>query len=159
MRKTAHRRFGYVLLIVVTISTITVPSRAQVPPDTVRCGDDEFPPPTTLATPTLIGEFSSLREQIQYPEAAAAVKLEGRIVVMFVIDREERGISFETRPMTLHFREPPVAPVDSIAAVEALSREAVRIGEMARFRQVVQCSGNIEKIRMALPILFRLPKE
>lgn len=158
MHGAIYQRCGYGLLIAITISTISVSAHAQVPPDTARC-DYEYFPPTGPVIPTMINDFWSLFEQIQYPETAIAAKLEGRIVVMFVIDEEGRGTSFETRPIALDFREPPVAPADSIAAVEALSREAVRIVKMVRFRQVVQCNGKIEKIRMALPVLFRLPQE
>ena len=158
MQEAIHRRYGSMLLIVVTINTITVSALAQVPPDTAWCGD-AYITPTMRAVPTLLDDLSSLLKQVNYPEVAAAVKLEGRIAVAFINDRDGRSTSFETRPLNLHCGAPPVVPVDSIAAVEALLREAVRIAKRVRFRQVVQCNGKIEEIRMTLPVLFRLPEE
>ena len=91
--------------------------------------------------PVLIGGFASLQDLIEYPKAARNAHIEGRVIVQFVINEEGDVI----HPTVVRGRHP------------LLDKEAVRVVQQARFTPGKQ-RGEPVKVRMALPVIFRLEK-
>jgi protein TonB len=89
--------------------------------------------------PDLIGGLAGIQSKIKYPEIARKAGVEGRVIVQFVVD--ENG----------NVTEPTV--VRGIGA--GCDQEAVRAVSEAKFTPGLQ-RGNPVKVKMSLPITFRL---
>lgn len=89
--------------------------------------------------PELIGGLSGIQSKIKYPEIARKAGVEGRVIVQFVVD--ENG----------NVQDPAV--VRGIGA--GCDQEAVRAVSQAKFTPGKQ-RGNAVKVKMSLPITFRL---
>jgi protein TonB len=89
--------------------------------------------------PVLIGGLAALQEQIDYPSAARRAGIEGRVIVQFVVNEEGDVIL----PTVARGRHP------------LLDKEALRVIRMAKFEPGRQ-RGEPVKVRMALPVTFRL---
>ena len=92
--------------------------------------------------PELIGGLAGLQEAIVYPEDAYAERVEGQVVVQFVVN-EEGGV---------------VDPVVLRSPDDRLAEAAIAAVRQARFRPGMQ-RGEPVRVRFAVPITFRLPAD
>ena len=92
--------------------------------------------------PGLIGGISTLASEIKYPEIARKAQLEGRVIVQFVVDKNGDA------------RDAVV-----MRGIGGCDEEAVRvITEHAKFKPGVH-QGSVVPVKMAIPILFKLPSQ
>lgn len=92
--------------------------------------------------PELVGGLTALQQHIHYPDEARDERLEGRVMVQFVVD-EEGNV---TEPSILQGEHPSL----NEAALEALEHVEFTPGRH---------EGQPAKVRMILPITFVLPEE
>jgi protein TonB len=90
--------------------------------------------------PELVGGLTSVQEQLRYPEFARKAGVEGRVIVQFVVDEGGR------------VEQPRI--VRGLGA--GLDAEALRVVRQVRFIPGHQ-RGVPVKVKMSLPITFRLP--
>ncbi len=90
--------------------------------------------------PALIGGFAGLQAKVKYPEIARRMKVEGRVIVQFIVD--ENGTVYD----------PSV--VRGIGS--GCDEEAVRVlKEHAKFVPGRQ-DGHPVKVKFSLPVIFKL---
>lgn len=89
--------------------------------------------------PELIGGLDSLRQRIQYPEAACTQEIEGRVFVQLVVDKNGQVQDAEV----------------TRSAHPLLEEEALRVIRESRFRPGTE-DGAPVKVTMSLPVIFRL---
>ncbi len=113
-----------------------MPSEPEDEPTRVR-DDDVFV--VVEQMPQLIGGLASIQRQIRYPEAARVARLQGRVILQFIVDEEG-----------------DVQDVNVVRGVGGgLDEEAVRVVEQARFRPGMQ-RGEAVKVKLSLPVTFKL---
>ena len=111
------------------------------PPEPPHQNDSDEPEPFVLVEekPALIGGLAGLQKRIVYPDFALKARIEGRVILEFVIDREGR--------------------VTDIRVLKGIgggcNEEAVRALSEARFTPGRQ-RGRAVPVQMSLPITFRL---
>ena len=89
--------------------------------------------------PELIGGLPALQARVEYPEFARRARIEGQVVVQFVVD--ERGNV--------------VDPVVLRSPNDLLSEAALKAVRESRFTPGQQ-RGRPVKVRFAVPVTFRL---
>lgn len=109
---------------------LAIPAQAQEVHDSV----DQMP--------EMIGGMNTLADQIVYPASARDEGIEGRVLIEFVVDEEGNVVD----PHVLEGTHPDLDEA-ALAAVEDL-----------RFEPGIH-EGSPAKVRMVLPITFRLPPE
>jgi len=87
----------------------------------------------------LIGGMKALQESVEYPDLAEKARIEGRVIVKFVVNEQGNVVN------------PKVAR----GVHELLNREAVEAVEKQNFKPGKQ-HGEPVKVRMALPVVFRI---
>lgn len=93
--------------------------------------------------PQLIGGISTLASEMEYPEIARKAQIEGRVIVQFVVDKNG-GV-----------RDAVV--VRGIGS--GCDEEAIRvITKHAKFKPGIH-QGSVVPVKMAIPILFKLPSQ
>ena len=129
--------------IIVCVWDLEPPLPLSPPPPPPPDEDEPEPEPEILFVveqmPELIGDLGEIRKKIKYPELARKASVEGRVIVQFIVD--ESGIV--TEPTVLR----------SIGA--GCDEEALRVVREAKFKPGKQ-RGKPVKVRMTLPIIFRL---
>lgn len=121
-----------------TLDVSGPPPESEPPP--VEKDDDETEVFVAVEEePVLIGGLASLQELVEYPRTARRAEIEGRVIVQFVIN-EDGDV---TNPTVIRGRHP------------LLDKEAVRVVQQAKFVPGKQ-RGEPVKVRMALPVFFRL---
>ncbi|WP_412068225.1 energy transducer TonB [Rubrivirga sp. IMCC43871] len=108
------------------------PPRPTADTDTLDCGSE--------TQPVLIGGIDALQSAVVYPEAARAERIEGRVVVQFIVELDGQTSDHQI------VRSPDDRL--SLAALEA-------VGQM-RFEPGRQ-RGTPVRLRFAVPVTFRLP--
>lgn len=117
------------------------------PPPEEDAGPDEEKEPTqeifvaVEEQPELIGGMEALQEDVEYPEFARRAGLQGRVFVEFVVDKNG-NVTNPTIKRGVH------RLLDK-AAIEAVKKQKFRPGRQR---------GDPVKVRMALPVVFRLKK-
>lgn len=91
--------------------------------------------------PELIGGMQALQDDVKYPEFAKKAGLEGRVIVQFVVD--ENG-DVQNPRVTRGVHE-----LLDKAAIEAVKKQKFKPGKQR---------GTPVKVRMSLPVTFRLEK-
>ncbi len=94
---------------------------------------------TAEVMPSLIGDLSSIQENIHYPEIARIAGIQGKVIIQFVVDEKGRVV------------DPTV--VRGIGA--GCDEEALKAVRTARFVAGRQ-EGKPVRVRMSLPVVFRL---
>ncbi|MEZ4701312.1 MAG: TonB family protein [Rhodothermales bacterium] len=89
--------------------------------------------------PEMIGGVASLMKDVTYPEMARKASVEGSVIVQIVVDEE--GM--------------PRDPVILRSASELLDEAAVKAVMLQRFKPGRQ-RGRAVKVKMAIPVIFRL---
>lgn len=89
------------------------------------------------------GLMKYLSDNIRYPEAAKVAGIQGRVTVMFVVDKDGS-----------------ITNVETLRGVDAeLDKEAIRvISSMPKWIPGMQ-KGKAVKVRYTVPVMFRLPNE
>lgn len=118
---------------------MTIPISFRIPPDSeniVKTGVAVHP------QPKLIGGFTKLLNNVQYPISCKEAGVEGRVVVQFIINKQ--GIPVNIRVVR--------------GIGHGCNREAVKvIREYARFIPGKLNNGTPINTKMSLPIVFKLP--
>jgi protein TonB len=84
-------------------------------------------------------------KNFNYPEEAVENNLEGKVFILFVIDKEGNVTNIKTRTKEI--------------GLELLEKEAIRIiKKLPKFRPAIQRGKNVN-VSYAIPINFVLPKE
>ncbi len=117
----------------------TAPVPAPPPPPPAAYA----PPPEPLAfsevSPVLIGGIERLQQSIIYPDMEQRARIEGRVIVRFVVGPDGRTTNVEV--------------VRSVSP--GLDRAAVQAVERARFEPGKQ-DGQAVSVRQTLPVTFRI---
>ena len=93
--------------------------------------------------PTLIGGISALASEVKYPEDARKDRIEGRVIVQIIVDKNG------------DVRDPVVV----LGIGGGCDEEAVRvITEHAKFNPGVH-QGRVVPVKMAIPFTFKLPSQ
>ncbi len=114
--------------------------QTEAPPDSFETPDDDGEVRVVLEVmPQLIGGLRWLQSQIRYPNLAKQLRVEGRVVVQFVVD--------------IHGAVEDVRVVRGIGG--GCDEEAVRVVMGARFTPGLQ-DGEPVRVKISLPVTFRL---
>jgi len=101
------------------------------------------PPPAILefseVSPVLIGGIERLQQGIQYPDMEQRARIEGRVIVRFIVGADGRTSAVEV--------------VRSVSP--GLDRAAVQAVQRARFEPGKQ-NGQAVPVRQTLPVTFRI---
>lgn len=89
--------------------------------------------------PEIIGGLESLYSKIKYPKFAQATRLEGRVAVQFIIDKQGKV----TEPTIIRGVHPE------------LDNEVLRVIKLIKFTPGVQ-NGTLVKVRMVQTVYFKL---
>lgn len=89
--------------------------------------------------PELIGGMEALQDAVDYPEFAKKARIEGRVIVQFVVDKKG------------NVQDPKVTR----GVHKLLNEEAIRAVKKQKFKPGKQ-SGQVVKVQMSLPVTFRL---
>ena len=112
------------------------------PPPTAAITEPDPEPEIFVAVeepPEMIGGWSALFEDLDYPEIARRAKLEGRVVVRVVINEDGT----------------PSDPTILRSVSEVLDKEAIRAVMLQRFNPGRQ-RGRPVRVYMAIPVVFAL---
>ena len=118
---------------------VDAPSNLPPPPIEDEPGDEEAVFVIVEDMPELVGGMASLYERVAYPQMAKQARVEGKVIVGFIVDREGNVVD----PAILR----SVHPLLDEAALDAVRELRFRPGRQ-RDRPVA--------VRMSLPIVFRL---
>ena len=89
--------------------------------------------------PSIIGGLEALYEQVRYPKIAQELRIEGRVSVQFIVDKNGNV----TEPTIIRGAHPE------------LDREVLRVIKMVKFSPGVQ-NGILVRVRMIQTVFFRL---
>lgn len=91
--------------------------------------------------PELVGGMKALQDSVEYPEVARQAGVEGRVIVQFIVDENGNVLN----PKILQ------------GSHTLLNEEAIRVIKAQTFIPGKQRNQPV-KVRMALPVMFRLKK-